>query len=202
MYEKIIFLVLGAIVGKLFDVYIQSRKLNQLRQALMEELEDLEQRLKLMIRSYERSLQIFALGGISSVLPIKLSNPIFQKNYVDVALKLGSSQRISYSLINSYIEAVNQGIERLGVELSKITDGISSETLERWGNMLKGNYKTAATTYWHVSYHLKNEYFPALGDEGTEGHKSYIEFLGSIDKHIERIVIGAKENLNPNLFDN
>lgn len=201
MYEKLFFVVLGAVLGKLIDVHLQRRNIDRLQQALLEELEDLKERLTLICRSYERAIQIFALGGVSPDLPLKLANPIYLKHYPEVALRFGASQRKSLSLIHSYVDGVNSGIERLESALSSAIENISDVSIERWGGLLKAQYKNAATAYWHVAYHLTNRNLPILGEEGSEEHAAYIHNLRSMNDHIEKIIVGAREKLTRESFD-
>lgn len=196
MYEKIGLVILGAALGKIIDVYLQRRKIAHLQTAIVEELEDTKDRLLLVCRAYERAVQIFALGGFSADIPLKLSNPIFKKHYSDIAIKLGASQRKSFSLIDSYIDAINSGIEKLEEAHPGTSENLSEEILNRWGELLKGQYRNAATAYWHVNYHLTNKEFPHLGEEGSDIHKAYIAQLKSSDEHLQKLIEGARDNLS------
>ena len=137
MYEKITFIILGAAIGKLFDLYIQRRKVSSFQAAILEELEDIKYRLLLICRSYERSIQIYALNGIDQGVPLKLSNPLFKKHYSDIAIKLGASQRKSLSLIDSCVESVNSGIDRVEEAQSYTIENLSDGGMKSWGNLLK-----------------------------------------------------------------
>ncbi|AZT83660.1 hypothetical protein EHN06_08975 [Marinobacter sp. NP-4(2019)] len=200
MYEKIVLIVLGAALGKVIDIYLQRRKVSHLQTAIIEELEDIKDRLFLVCRAYERAIQIFALGGFSPDLPLKLSNPMFKKHYSDIAIKLGASQRKSFSLIDSYVDAINDGIAKVEAAHPGTAENLSEDILDRWGDLLKGQYHNAATAYWHVNYHLSNKELPYLGDEGSEVHKAYLAQLESSEDHLKKLIEGARGNLTRDDF--
>ena len=200
MYEKIGLVILGAVLGKVIDVYLQRRKIFHLQAAILEELEDTKDRLSLICRAYERAVQIFALGGFSADIPLKLSNPIFKKYYSDIAIKIGASQRQSLSLINSYVDAINNGIDKVDKAHPGTSENLSEEMLNRWGELLKGQYRNAATAYWHVNYHLSNKELPHLGEEDSDVHKSYIAQLDSSNEHLKKLIEGARDNLSRDGF--
>lgn len=201
MYEKITYIILGAAIGKLFDLYIQRRKISSFQAAILEELEDIKYRLLLICRSYERSIQIYALNGINPGVPLKLSNPLFKKHYSDIAIKLGASQRKSLSLIDSCVESVNSGIDRIEETQSYTVENLSDEKMKGWGNLLKAQYINAATAYWHVNYHLSNKELPFLDIEDSEEHKAYLSQLNSSKEHVEKLINEARENLKRDDFE-
>jgi hypothetical protein len=201
MYEKILLVVVGAILGKLLDLFLKKRRVNQLEVALMEELEDIKERLMLIRNSYERTLKIYALKGIDPHVPLQLSNPIFNKYYVDVALKLGASQRKSLSLIHSYVDAVNNGIKMVIVEQQSFTvENISKDTLDNWGTLVKSQYQNADLAYWHVNYHLSNKELPFLRGAGSEESDAMLAQRESTKKHIEQLIDDARKTLNRDDF--
>ncbi|EMV9367298.1 hypothetical protein AADU81_001060 [Vibrio alginolyticus] len=200
MYEKIVYIILGAAIGKIFDCYIQRRKVSSLKKAILEELEDIKYRLLLICRAYERNIQIYALNGIDSGIPLKLSNPIFKKHYSDIAIKLGSSQRKSLSLIDSCVESVNSGINQIEELHAYTVENLSDEAMKRWGNLLKAQYINAATAYWHVNYHLSNKELPFLEIEDSEEHKAYLSQRKSSEAHVEKLINRARESLKRDDF--
>lgn len=201
MYEKVGLVILGAALGKAIDVYIQNRRIGNLKIAILEEIEDIKERLLLICRAYERAIQIFALGGFSNDIPLKLSNPIFKKHYSDIAIRLGASQRKSLSLIDSYIEVINSGIDKIEKAHPGTAENISEEILNKWGELLKAHYRNVASAYWHVSYHLSNKEFPSLDGEGSEVHKAYLAQEESTKQHIIKLIKGARENLSREDFE-
>ena len=201
MYEKITYIIIGAAIGKLFDLYIQRRKVSSFQTAILEELEDIKYRLLLVCRSYERSIQVYALSGIDPRAPLKLSNPLFKKHYSDIAIKLGASQRKSLSLIDSCVESVNSGIDRVEEVQSYTVENLSDEAMKRWGDLLKAQYINAATAYWHVNYHLSNKELPFLDIEDSEEHKAYLSQLKSSEEHVEKLINGGRKNLKRDDFE-
>lgn len=207
MSEKIILLIAGAalslagaIVAKLFDLYLQHRKVFQLEQALLEELQDIKERLFLICRSYERALQIYALDGVTPEVPLRLANPIFSKHYPDVTLKLGASQRISFALIHSYVDAINDGIDLMADREIRPSGQLTRKRLNAWGNFVKAQYTNAAMAYWHVNYHLSNRELPLLGGEGTPEHTAMLASRKKSVEHIDKLIAATRQNLTRDDF--
>ncbi|MDX5364248.1 MAG: hypothetical protein LPJ91_08860 [Pseudazoarcus pumilus] len=204
MYENLFYGALGAAAGAVLktalDVFVQGRRVAALKQALLEELLDLKERLRLVIYSYKRSLQIYALNGVSNDLPLKLTNPVYKRYYPEVALKFGASQRQSFSIIDSCVDGVNAGIDRVEAVLAGIVESRSEQDVEKWGDILKAQYKNAALAYWHVDFHLLNQEIPFLGEAGSEAHNSYLLMIKDVESDIEKLVQGARENLSREMF--
>lgn len=192
LYESLLLLLVGALLGKVLDIYIQKKRVSTFEKALLEELEDIKQRLKWICRGYEQSIQIFAQGGFDNAIPLRISNPLFKKHYSEVAIKLRSSQRKSFSLIDSYVDNVNKGISRLEAVHAKVTRSNALELLDDWGDLLKSQYMNAASAYWHVNYHLKNSDLPFLGDEDLDVHQAYVEQVQASEKHIQNLIEVAR----------
>lgn len=188
LQDSLLLLIVGALLGKWLDILIQKHRISSYEKALLEELEDIKQRLLWMCREYESSIQLFAQGGVDHSLPLRLTNPIFKKHYSEVAIKLRASQRKSFSLIDSYIDSINSGIHRIESKRNIITQENISELLEDWGDSLKAQYINVASAYWHVNYHLNNSQFPLLGDEENDVHQAYLEQIQSSEKKVQEII--------------
>lgn len=190
--ESLLLLIIGALLGKVLDILIQKHRISSYEKALLEELEDIKQRLLWVCRSYESSIQLYVQGGVDHSLPLKLSNPIFKKHYSEVAIRLRASQRKSFSLIDAYIDSINIGINDLHARRNKVTKENVSELLEDWGSSLKAQYINASSAYWHVNYHLKNSQFPLLGEEENDVHLAYLEQIQSSENKVQEIINAAR----------
>ena len=59
----------------------------------------------------------------------------------------------------------------------------------------------ATTAYWHVNYHLSNKKLPFLDIEGSEEHTEYLAQLKTSEKHVNKLVDDARNNLNRDDFE-
>lgn len=201
MYEKITYIVIGVAIKYVFDLWQSRRTIEKLKAALIEELEDIKHRLREINFSYARALQIFALNGIEPTAQIHLSNKIYEKHYVDVALSLGASQRRSFSLVHGYVDSVNRGIDLTEERLKNIRLGENEEDLKEWGDLIKAQYMNTVVAYWHVAYHLANKDMPYLGEEGSEAHAMLMSEIKNKKKHMKKIMEDARSNLTREGFE-
>lgn len=201
--EKIFYIVIGAIAGVFLkwclDIYIEKLKWSNYNDAILEELHDVKDRLHLICMSYERNLKMFTLNGLSNEIPLKVSNPLFKKHYTEIAIKLRASQRKSFSLIDAYIDGINSQIQSLSELRNSIPNRPKAKDFKEWGDMLKVGYCNAATTYWHVNYHLVNKDFPFL-EVDSEEHKAYQNQLNSSKEYLENLIETARASLTIDSF--
>ena len=122
------------------------------------------------------------------------------RSIIDVPPKLAASQRKSFALINSYVDTVNHGIETLIQNQPLTSENLQPDTLNTWGELLKGQHSNVATAYWHVNYHLSNKDHPFLDTEDISVHKAYINQLKSSEEHIQKLITDAKNNLSTTDF--
>jgi sRNA-binding regulator protein Hfq len=196
MYEKITLIVIGIAIARIFDALLKRRNINKLEEALIEELEDIQNRLFNIRRSYERSIQIYALNGIEMNAQLPIPNKIYEKYFVDVALKLGSSQRMSFSLIHGYVDVVNSGIRRVEEKCISVTREKRESDLLEWGDLIKVQYQNVAIAYWYVSFHLKNKEMPYLGNDGSEAHTAMLKEIKDRREYVDKLIENARENLS------
>jgi hypothetical protein len=171
----------------------------RIRRCLVEELKDLLRELQRTKLAYARALQIYALKGIEARVPSRLNNHIFRNYYKDAVLGLNSNQRISFQMIHSLIEGINDGageVGKLAGELhTKNTLANSSGPTENdgqlWGSMLRAEYTNVAAAEWQVRYHLENFRSPDLAPY-TEHHKRYLDYLDTVARDIDQILKSAK----------
>lgn len=171
------------------------------RDALMEELSDIKERLSYAIRSYEKSIRMYALGGVASNVQLKINNVIFKNHYPDIAIHLRASQRRSYAFIHGYIETVNDGIEQKIEMIHSFADSPSEEKLVKWGDFLAAQYGNVRLAYWHVSYHLQNREFPFLGVDDNEVYESMLKEQRSAKERFGEIVEESINNLDREMFN-
>jgi sRNA-binding regulator protein Hfq len=200
MYEKIALIVIGIGIARVFDSLLKRRNIKQLERALVEELEDIHDRLSNIRRSYERSIQIYALNGIEMSAQLPIPHKIYDKYFVDIALKLGASQRKSFSLIHGYVEAINSGIRRVEEKCISATVDKCQSNLHEWGNLIKTQHHNTTIACWHLTLHLNNKGMPYLGEPGSEAHTAMLREIKNNNKHIDELIEDARKNLTKDQF--
>lgn len=164
------------------------------------ELDELDSELKRTLQIYTRSLQVYAKKGIDNGVATPLSNHIFKNYYKDVVLSLNKHQRISYQLIHTLIESINNGIKEFGELIGELQNKImqegskslSNKDIEIFGNKIKCEYINISLARWHVLHHLSNPNNPTL-EVGTQFHIEYLKYIDQINSDIAELIENAKE---------
>lgn len=179
-----------------FQAYFRNRRI---RRCLVEELKDLLRELQLTKLSYARALQIYRLKGIEARVPSRLNNHIFRNYYKDAVLGLNANQRISFQMIHTLIEGINDGTDAVGKLAGELhtkntpanSSGLTENDGQVWGSKIRAEYTNVAAAEWYVRYHLEHVRSPDLSPY-TDHHKRYLAYLESVAREIDRILESAK----------
>lgn len=199
--------VLGWRLGQLTSLVRWVYSAVALRRGLLQELEDLDAQLGRILLIHARQLQIYSLGGIEPTAALPAPNMYFRYYFGEAFPFLNREQRLSYQLIHSSVDSLNERNSNLMGCLRTVSPEEDSkeggkedrDLLEEWGREVKELYRLAATTRWHIRYHLDNPNCPKLDFYG-EVHESYLQNQENIEKTIEEIISKAK-NLNRQEFE-
>lgn len=176
--------------------WAQRRKVKKL---LLEELTDLKRESERVMSFYSRELQLTGASGIGNSAPSPISNPIFKNYYKDALLGLNQDQRISYQMIHSQVDGLNNEIAELRKLISEIqhehyqtglTERIAKFGVE-WAGSIKAGYHNCAALQWHIRYHLDNSKAPSLSPD-TPAHENYLKYLEKADATAERLIEAGK----------
>jgi hypothetical protein len=177
--------------------WAQRRKVKNL---LLEELADLKREVERVMGFYWRELQLTGAQGIGNGVTSPISNPIFKNYYKDALLGLNQDQRISYQMIHSLVDALNNEL----AELRKFTSEIQQEhhqtgVTERivklgvaWGDKIKAGHHNCAVLRWHIRFHLDHPNGPDLSPN-TPTHEGYLKYLEQAEAEAERLIQSGKE---------
>ena len=102
--------LLAQVTGVVRDHFRDRR----MRRCLVEVVKDLRRELQRTKLFYARALQIYGRKGIEASVPSRLSNHIFRNYYKDAVLGLNANQRISFQMIHSLIEGINDAADAVG----------------------------------------------------------------------------------------
>jgi hypothetical protein len=197
----------GWLLAQITDVIRWMYASRKLRQGLLYELKDIDAQLERILHIHARQIQIYALRGVEPCAALPAPNMFFHQYFRDAFPYLNREQRLSYQLVHSSIDALNAKNERLGQWIEdvnpsrKAQEGTSdaSAILEQWGEEVKALYRMAATTRWHIRYHLRNPSVPNMDVMGPM-HEQYLKDQERINETIIDIMQRAK-NLNREDFD-
>jgi len=198
----------GWILAQVTGILRDRLKERKIRKCLEEELNDLLKELKRTKLIYGRALQIYGLKGIDDGVPTRLNNHVFKNYYKDAVLSLNANQRISFQMIDTLVESINDGINeirRLGVELHtkhKLANsgGLSDEHGDLWGSTLKAEYTNVAAAEWHVRFHLENRRSPDLAPY-TSHHEDYLKHLETVAREVDEAVTNSAKSLRREDFE-
>lgn len=203
--------LLAQLTGLLKDIHYRRR----IKKSLLSELDEIRDEAKRTQLIYIRQLQIFGNGAVGNEVPAPLANHIFKNYYKDAVLILNKTQRTSFQMIHTLLEAANTDIadfRKLTVKIQeKIllegTDSLTAEDANLWGKTAHANYHNLAVLIWNLSNHIQNPKKP-VQELMTEQHESYLKYLDEVkdaaDKAIEQGKTADrsffKKNYHPELF--
>lgn len=166
---------------------------------LIIELKDTQEQLKRLQLIVQRQMQFFALRGIEPRTPLPIHNMFFKQFFKDAFPHLNRTQRLSYQIIHSSIDALNEQLasqSRFHNESYKLKAfGKDSDELmplvQEAGDRSIALYKGVMETMWHIQHHLNNPVSPVLDSFGPV-HRSYLVFLKELDDDVKKFLEAAK----------
>jgi hypothetical protein len=172
--------------------------IRRLKNGLLIELEDIRAQLERMQLQNKRNLQFYALEGIPNEGSLPIHNLFFRQYFKDVFGKLNHVQRLSYQLIHSHLDTLNQQQEGLVTFLEKnyeVRHGPADaeeahKVLREFGDRVTAIHRETMKTLWHLTFHLRNRDNPALDYEGSV-HQSYLRFLEEVEDDIRKTIEDA-----------
>lgn len=170
----------------------------RLKNGLLIELEDIRAQLERMQLHNKRNLQFYALKGVPSEGFLSIHNLFFRQYFKDVFGKLNREQRISYQLIHSLLDSLNQQSASLESFLEKnyeVRNGPANseeayKMLREFGDRVISVHRNTMRVFWHIEFHLRNRKKPELVVQGPN-HKTYLLFLEDVENDIRRTIEGA-----------
>lgn len=166
-----------------------------LRSGLLMELEDIQDQLQRVVLIHTRHLQIFGLKGAEATTSLPVSNMFFKQYFKDAFPYLNREQRISYQLIHSSLDELNEKSMKLGKFVEdkfpgSKTSSNDDETLKlvlSWGDKVTMIYKSTMILRWHIAYHLENRDRPKFDILGPM-HESYLKFEDELNEKVKTIL--------------
>lgn len=196
---KLLIALASAFVGWLLAQFTSALKSwahqHKVKKLLLEELRDIEKEVERLQIFLSRQLQIVGAGGIGNTSSAGITNPIYRNYYKDALLSLNQRQRISFQLIGSLVDRVNEGI----VELKDLTTELQNEHFNNgrteklakggvaWGEKVKAEYQHCASLQWQVKYHLENKRGPDLSPF-TKPHENFCRYLEQAEQEALRLI--------------
>jgi hypothetical protein len=168
------------------------------KRLLLEELRDIENEGRRLLRFYARELQLAGANGIGNSAAIGIANPIFRSYYKDALLGLNQPQRLSYQTIHNLVESINGEL----AELKKLTNEVQRHYYQKgadedikklgvfWKDKVRVGYVNCAALEWHVKYHLDFSRNPDLAPD-TAAHSNYNSYLEQAAASAEELTVSG-----------
>lgn len=172
--------------------------IKRLKNGLLIELEDIRAQLERMQLQNKRNLQFYALKGIPNEGSLPIHNLFFRQYFKDVFGSLNREQRISYQLIHSHLDHLNQEQAALVSFLEKnyevrygpADSEDAQKALREFGDRIIALQRVTMITLWHITFHLRNREKPGLDYKGPI-HENYLLFLNEVEDDIRKTIEGA-----------
>jgi len=170
----------------------------RLKSGLLIELEDIRAQLDRMQLYNKRNLLFYALKGLPNEGFPSIHNLFFRQYFKDVFGKLNREQRISYQLIHSLLDNLNQQQALLMSFFEKkyeVRNGPANsedghKILREFGDRVIAIHRNTMEVFWHTTYHLRNREKPELDYQGAV-HETYLRFLEDVEIDIRKTIEGA-----------
>ncbi len=188
---SLVSVALGWLLSQSSTVFRDWWQARKLKTGLFEELCDLDDQLRRVVLIHARQIQFYALKGIEANASLPLQNMFFRQYYKESFSHLNRSQRLSYQLIHSLVENLNEQekeLAQLGFELERthrptVDQSVLKDDVERFGIKVIEVYKAARDCQWHIAYHRMNPEVPRMDLDGPM-HQSYLEFLEVLETEV------------------
>lgn len=192
----------GALAGAIFKGFVDEYRLSLQKDRwvkdLRGELRTFRSRLLKMKEAYKIVLEAYAVGVRCGELPPKFTNSVHKKYYPDVVARFGESKRESAEMIDSYINALNEGVQHLNDVMPPNSEQGNRAALDEWADSVKAQYKNVCRALWHVEYHLSTEH-PFLDHQGEDWER-YYKNEDDVEKEIEGLIEFAKSNYSADRY--
>lgn len=172
--------------------------IKRLKNGLLIELEDIRAQLDRMQLYNKRNLQFYALKGVPNEGFLPIHNLFFRQYFKDVFGKLNREQRISYQLIHSLLDNLNQQQSSLVSFFEKnyeVRNGPANsedahKMLREFGDRVIAAHRDTMKVFWHIAFHLRNREKPELDYQGAV-HETYLRFLEDVENDIRKTIESA-----------
>lgn len=172
--------------------------IRRLKNGLLIELEDIRAQLDRLQLQNKRNLHFYALKGIPNEGSLPIHNLFFRQYFKDVFGKLNHDQRISYQLIHSLLDTLNQQQAAMVTFLEKnyeVRHGPADseeahKALREFGDRVTAIHRNTMIVLWHITFHLRNRKNPVLDYKGSV-HESYLLYLVEVEREIQETIEGA-----------
>jgi len=186
--------VIGWLLGTLTTWWREHLRLRRMATGLEDELLDIRRQTEDLVISLERSLQWVAAQGMSAVGALPIQHGFYEIAYKEVFVDLGQAQRLSFQLIHSAVDSLNDQVQRLDDHLES-SRALPKEKLPeagaRWAEMVKDSFVNARLLVYYVDQHLANPLGKRVGYL-DEGHRAWLEYRANAEEEADRIVEQSK----------
>ena len=172
--------------------------IRRLKDGLLIELEDIQAQLGSLRLYNNRSLQLFGAKALGNEKHPPIHNLFFKHYFKDVFGNLNREQRISYQLIHSHLDHLNQEQVALvsfyeknyEVRYGPADSDDARKALREFGDRFIALQRVTLIALWHIHFHLHHRKSPHL-DYGGPVHQSYLHFLNEVEDEIKKTIADA-----------
>ncbi|MGU5682007.1 hypothetical protein [Aeromonas allosaccharophila] len=195
--KDVVLPIVTALVGFVsaqFYTFIQARiNINKIKKNIFLELSDVDNQLKNAQSTLEKNIKHICNKEFSGAYPSKIRACIFNGFFVDIAIHLNRSQRVSYQIIHGYLDDVNNELSYLVGETRVFryeafsNGGIERSKLNIWMDRYGAIYTNICMARWHIRHHIDNKINPDLPLSGGV-YDEYQVFCKDISKTLNDFI--------------
>ena len=143
---------LGWILGETTGWLKSKRKVNNLKNALFEEIKDGLSWLERNQLTLEKIIQLIVLNHYAEEAPVPVPTHIYDTHFPEISVHLTRSERISYNSIYNLIRISQEQVNNIvRLRINCISDGSKKK---EYSETLEAAYRNVSMAIWQIEYHL------------------------------------------------
>lgn len=195
-------ILLGVFVAQSVNYLASKRRVHKIIKLHIEELKQLSLEVDRLTLIFERQLQIASLGGINQSFALPIKAPIYAHHYSDIMAELNIDQRISYQMIHTQIDSLNQHLAEAREFIANlpVLSKPEESDFEKYAQSAHEGFLACKVISWHISYHLNNQSKPALGYKDKK-HQEFLQYYQDVYDEATAIKTHPSADLSPDFFE-
>jgi len=145
---------LGWVLGETTGWFKNKQRINNLKKALFEEIQDALSWLKRNQLTLEKTIQLATKEYLSEDGPVSVPTHIYAKHFPEISVYLSRSERVSYNSIYNLINISHDQAKKIeALRMACLRD----KTKEReYLETLDAAYHNLSMAIWQINYHVKH----------------------------------------------
>ena len=145
---------LGWLLGETTGWFKSKKRINSLKKALFEEIQDASSWLRRNQLTLEEIIQLSTIEYLSEVSPVSVPVHIYDKHFPEISVYLSRSERVSYNSIYHLINISHDQTKKIVVlRMACLRD---KSKIREYLETLEAVYHNVSMAIWQIDYHTNH----------------------------------------------